>query len=81
GGSAHGEGASASYADRVGAYIREAGGSAIAIHDSVIDGERIVQHALDGFGRIDVLVKNAGILRDKSFAKMEVADWDLVYRV
>lgn len=81
GGSAHGEGASASAADRVVAEIREAGGTAVANHDSVTDGGRIVQHALDAFGRIDVLVNNAGILRDKTFAKMEDADWDLVYRV
>ncbi|KPZ00939.1 Short-chain dehydrogenase/reductase SDR [Pseudomonas syringae pv. aptata] len=81
GGSAHGEGASASAADRVVAEIRAAGGTAIANHDSVTEGGRIVQHALDAFGRIDVLVNNAGILRDKTFANMEDADWDLVYRV
>lgn len=79
--SAHGEGASASAADRVVAEICAAGGTAIASHDSVTEGDRIVQHALDAFGRIDVLVNNAGILRDKTFAKMEDADWDLVYRV
>lgn len=81
GGSAHGEGASASAADRVVAEIREQGGQAVANHDSVTDGDKIVQNALDAFGRIDVVVNNAGILRDKSFAKMEDADWDLVYRV
>jgi len=81
GGSAHGEGASASAADRVVAEIREAGGEAVANHDSVTDGDKIVQNALDAFGRVDVVVNNAGILRDKSFAKMEDADWDLVYRV
>lgn len=81
GGSAHGEGANASAADRVVAQIREAGGDAIANHDSVTDGDKIVQNALDVFGRVDVVVNNAGILRDKSFAKMEDADWDLVYRV
>ncbi|TDV55557.1 NAD(P)-dependent dehydrogenase (short-subunit alcohol dehydrogenase family) [Pseudomonas graminis] len=81
GGSAHGEGANASAADRVVAQIREAGGEAVANHDSVTDGDKIVQHALDAFGRVDVVVNNAGILRDKSFAKMDDADWDLVYRV
>ncbi|KPY69867.1 Short-chain dehydrogenase/reductase SDR, partial [Pseudomonas syringae pv. syringae] len=60
GGSAHGEGASASAADLVVAEIRAAGGTAIANHDSVTEGGRIVQHALDAFGRIDVLVNNAG---------------------
>lgn len=81
GGSAHGEGASQSAADRVVAEILEAGGQAVANHDSVTDGARIVEHALDAFGRVDVVVNNAGILRDKSFVKMEDADWDLVYRV
>jgi NAD(P)-dependent dehydrogenase (short-subunit alcohol dehydrogenase family) len=81
GGSAHGEGANASAADRVVAEIIAAGGTAVANHDSVTDGDKIVQNALDAFGRIDVLVNNAGILRDKTFAKMEDADWDLVYRV
>ena len=81
GGSAHGEGANASAADRVVAEVREAGGEAVANHDSVTDGDKIVQNALDAFGRVDVVVNNAGILRDKSFAKMEDADWDLVYRV
>lgn len=81
GGSAHGEGANASAADQVVAQIREAGGTAVANHDSVTDGDKIVQNALDAFGRVDVLVNNAGILRDKSFAKMDDADWDLVYRV
>ena len=81
GGSTHGEGANASAADRVVAEIREAGGTAVANHDSVTDGEKIVQHALDAFGRIDVVVNNAGILRDKTFHKMEDADWDQVYKV
>lgn len=81
GGSTHGEGASASAADKVVEDIRAAGGTAVANHDSVTDGERIVQSALDHFGRIDVVVNNAGILRDKSFNKMEDADWELVYKV
>lgn len=81
GGSASGEGASASAADRVVAEIREAGGNAVANHDSVTEGGRIVQHAMDAFGRVDVVVNNAGILRDRTFAKMEDDDWDLVYRV
>ena len=81
GGSAQGEGANASAADRVVEEIRQAGGTAVANHDSVTDGEKIVQHALDSFGRIDVVVNNAGILRDVSFHKMTEADWDLVYQV
>jgi NAD(P)-dependent dehydrogenase (short-subunit alcohol dehydrogenase family) len=81
GGSTHGEGANASAADKVVEEIRAAGGTAVANHDSVTDGEKIVQCALDAFGRIDVVVNNAGILRDKTFHKMEDADWDLVYKV
>jgi NAD(P)-dependent dehydrogenase (short-subunit alcohol dehydrogenase family) len=81
GGSTHGEGANASAADKVVEEIRAAGGTAVANHDSVTDGEKIVQHALDTYGRIDVVVNNAGILRDKTFHKMEDADWDLVYKV
>ncbi|MDU9390546.1 SDR family oxidoreductase [Pseudomonas sp. zfem002] len=81
GGSTHGEGANASAADRVVAEIRAAGGEAVANHDSVTDGQRIVEQALDSFGRVDILVNNAGILRDKTFHKMEDADWDLVYKV
>lgn len=81
GGSTHGEGANASAADRVVAEIKAAGGEAVANHDSVTDGGKIVQCALDSFGRVDVVVNNAGILRDKSFIKMEDGDWDLVYKV
>ncbi|MCW8154767.1 SDR family oxidoreductase [Stutzerimonas stutzeri] len=81
GGSTQGEGANSSAADRVVEEIRQAGGTAIANHDSVTDGDRIVQQALDTYGRIDVVVNNAGILRDKTFHKMDDADWDLVYRV
>ena len=81
GGSTHGEGASASAADRVVAQIREAGGTAVASHESVADGQRIVEQALDSFGRVDVLINNAGILRDKTFHKMEDSDWEQVYQV
>ncbi len=81
GGSTQGEGANSSAADRVVEEIRQAGGQAVANHDSVTDGDRIVQQALDSYGRIDVVVNNAGILRDKTFHKMDDADWDLVYRV
>ena len=81
GGSAQGEGADRCAADQVVEEIRQAGGTAVASHDSVTDGDRIVQQALDSFGRLDVVVNNAGILRDKSFHKMEDADWDSVYRV
>lgn len=76
-----GEGQSTTPAQKVVDEIIAAGGEAIANYDSVLDGDRIVQCALDNFGRIDVLVNNAGILRDKSFHKMTEEDWDLVYNV
>jgi 3-hydroxyacyl-CoA dehydrogenase/3a,7a,12a-trihydroxy-5b-cholest-24-enoyl-CoA hydratase len=81
GGSHTGEGKSASAADKVVAEIKDKGGEAVANHDSVEDGDKIVKTAIDAFGRIDILINNAGILRDVTFQKMTQADWDLVYRV
>ena len=81
GGSHTGEGKGSAAADKVVEEIKAAGGEAVANYDSVEDGDKIVKTAMDAFGRIDVLVNNAGILRDVSFAKMTDADWDLVYRV
>lgn len=81
GGSAFGEGKSSAAADKVVAEIREAGGEAVANYDSVEDGDKIVQTALDSFGRIDIIINNAGILRDVSFHKMTDQDWDLIYKV
>ncbi len=81
GGSMHGEGAAPTAADRVVAEIRAAGGEAAANYDSVEDGGRIVQHALDAFGRLDIVINNAGILRDVSFHKMSDEDWEKIYRV
>ncbi|KAJ0067927.1 hypothetical protein NL108_011726, partial [Boleophthalmus pectinirostris] len=48
---------------------------------SVEDGEKLIQTALESFGRIDVVVNNAGILRDRSFARTSDTDWDLIHRV
>lgn len=81
GGTFTGEGASRKAADTVVAEIREAGGEAVPNYDSVENGEAIVKTALDAFGRVDILINNAGILRDVSFQKMTQDDWDLVYRV
>jgi 3-hydroxyacyl-CoA dehydrogenase/3a,7a,12a-trihydroxy-5b-cholest-24-enoyl-CoA hydratase len=81
GGSHTGEGKSASAADKVVDEIKAAGGEAVANHDSVEDGDKIVKTAIDAFGKIDIIINNAGILRDVSFQKMTQTDWDLVYRV
>jgi 3-hydroxyacyl-CoA dehydrogenase/3a,7a,12a-trihydroxy-5b-cholest-24-enoyl-CoA hydratase len=81
GGTFTGEGASSSMADAVVAEIVEAGGEAVANYDSVVDGEKIVQTAMDTWGRLDILVNNAGILRDVSFPKMTQEDWDKIYQV
>lgn len=81
GGGIAGEGASASVAQIAVDEIRAAGGEAVANTDSVENGDKIVQTALDTYGRVDVVVNNAGILRDASFAKMTDAEWDIIYRV
>ena len=81
GGGARGEGASSSAADRVVEEIKAAGGEAVANYDSVEDGASIVKTAIDTYGRIDIVVNNAGILRDTTFHKMTEQDWDLIYRV
>ena len=81
GGAASGGGSDGSVAQQVVDEIAAAGGIAVANVDSVEDGSRIVDCAMDHFGRVDVLVNNAGILRDRSFAKMSEADWDIIYRV
>ena len=81
GGSVFGDGADKAAADVVVDQIKAAGGTAVANYDSVTDGDRIVQTAMDSFGKIDVVINNAGILRDKTFHKMTDQDWDLIYDV
>ena len=84
GGGVDGSGGSASAAQRVADEIRAAGGEAIANGASVTDFaavQALVAQAMDAWGRVDVLVSNAGILRDKSFAKMDLADFRLVLDV
>ena len=81
GGSMHGGGADKSPAERVVAEIKAAGGEAVANGDSVEQGDKIVACAIDTWKRIDIVVNNAGILRDTSFQKMTDEDWDLIMRV
>ncbi len=73
GGNVDGTGADASAAQKVVDEIEAAGGIAVADHNSVATpegGQAIVDTALENFGRVDIVVNNAGILRDKTFAKM-----------
>ncbi len=85
GGSVDGSGGGGSKAaDDVVAAIKEAGGEAVASYDGVdtMEGaEKIVATAKEAFGKVDIVINNAGILRDKSFMKMTVEDWDLVLKV
>jgi len=83
GGSVDGSGKSDA-ADLVVEEIRAAGGEAVANKDSVSDREgakRIVETAVKEYGSVDILINNAGILRDKSFKKMTLDEWDLVINV
>lgn len=66
--------------DTVAAIIAD-GGIAVANHDSVEVGERIIEQAMDQFGHIDVVINNAGIIRDKSFHKMTLDEWQMVQRI
>src|SRR5512134_1661127 len=85
GGARDGSGGGAhSPADHVVEEIKKAGGQAVANYDSVASvegGERIVKSALDAFGQLDICVNNAGILRDKTLAKLTEDLWDPVVDV
>ncbi len=84
GGSMDGSGGGSDAANKVVEEIKALGGEAIANGSSVTDDAgvaRMVKDAMDAWGRIDILVANAGILRDKTFAKMEIADFEIVLNV
>lgn len=84
GGSMDGEGSESTPAQKVVDEIKAAGGEATPNFDSVSDwdsAQKIIGTAIDTYGKIDILINNAGILRDKSMMKMEVKDWELVIAV
>jgi NAD(P)-dependent dehydrogenase (short-subunit alcohol dehydrogenase family) len=84
GGAIDGSGGSATPADAVVEEIRAAGGEAVANYDSVAEREtaaNIVQTAIDSFGSIDIVINNAGIVRDKTFHKMTLDDYEFVVKV
>jgi NAD(P)-dependent dehydrogenase (short-subunit alcohol dehydrogenase family) len=84
GGSMDGSGGSSEAAQKVVEEIKAFGGEAIANGSSVTDDAGVahmVKQTMDQWGRIDILIANAGILRDKSFSKMEIADFELVLNV
>lgn len=68
-------------ADVVVDEIKKAGGKAVANYDSVENGDKIIDTAIKAFGRVDVLINNAGILRDVSFKNIKDQDWDLIFKV
>jgi len=84
GGAVDGKGGDHAAADKVVAEIKAAGGQAVPNYDSVADPKsagNIVKTAVDSFGTIDVVVNNAGVLRDKTFHNMTVDDFDFVVKV
>jgi NAD(P)-dependent dehydrogenase (short-subunit alcohol dehydrogenase family) len=84
GGTSDGTGSSSAPAEEVAEEIRAAGGHASANPDDISDeagAARVVAQAVEQFGRLDVLVNNAGILRDKTLLNMTFDDWDAVLRV
>jgi len=84
GGGGDGVGSDAAPAQQVVEEIKAAGGEAVASLDSVAEvesAERIIQTAIDNFGRIDILVNNAGILRDRMVFNMSDEEWEIVLKV
>jgi NAD(P)-dependent dehydrogenase (short-subunit alcohol dehydrogenase family) len=80
----HGESGGQKFADQVVAEITDAGGEAVASYETVdtwVGGESIIGTALDAFGRVDIVINNAGILRDVSLKNLEPDDLDTVLKV
>lgn len=84
GGAKDGMGSSTAVADKVVEEIKALGGEAVANYDNIADvagGENLLNTALKAFGKVDILINNAGILRDKTILKMDEKDWDSVIAV
>jgi len=84
GGTRDGTGSDDSAANKVVEEIKALGGEAVPNYDNVATvagGENIVKTAIDAYGKVDILINNAGILRDKSFVKMDEENWDGVMAV
>lgn len=84
GGAVDGKGGNHAAADKVVDEIKKAGGQAVPNYDSVADAKaaaNIVKTAVDSFGTVDIVVNNAGVLRDKTFHNMTVEDFDFVVKV
>lgn len=84
GGSKEGVGSSSTAADQVVAEIKALGGEAVPNYDNIAEaagGQNLFDTAVKAFGKVDILINNAGIIRDKSFLKMDEASWDAVLAV
>jgi NAD(P)-dependent dehydrogenase (short-subunit alcohol dehydrogenase family) len=84
GGAMDGSGSGSDMADKVVDAIKASGGEAVANYDgveTVEGGKNIVKTAIDAFGKVDILINNAGILRDKTFVNMDEQNWDMVVAV
>src|SRR5438270_8128114 len=84
GGTQTGEGADKSPAEEVVTVIKDGGGEAVANYDDVSDfngAKNLVDQAVEAFGRLDVLVNNAGVLRDRMMFSMPPEDFDKVVKV
>ena len=84
GGAMDGSGGGSDAANKVVEEIKAAGGEAIANGSSVTDDAGVahmINQAMEAWGRIDILIANAGVLRDRSFSKMDVADFEFVLNV